>query len=171
MSRETQILALANAVAQALGSRAVYVPAPAQAISYSSAVSGLGANNVQDAVDAVRTLATVQSINGKTGTPVLTAADVGADPTGTAAAALTAHVTGPDPHPQYAPKINPSFTGMAQVQNFKATGTSYFNGDFYIYSRPNVVNATANAWVTMPRIFVQAGDPGNAASDGDLWIW
>lgn len=127
MSRETQILALANAVAQALGSRAVYAPAPAQAISYSSAVSGLGANNVQDALDAVRTLATVQSINGKTGTPVLTAVDVGADPTGTAAAALTAHVTGPDPHPQYAPKINPVFTGMAQVQNFKATGTSYFN--------------------------------------------
>ena len=115
MSRETQILALANAVAQALGSRAVYVPAPAQAISYSSAVSGLGANNVQDALDAVRTLATVQSINGKTGTPVLTAADVGADPTGTAAAALTTHVTGPDPHPQYAPRNNTVLTGYTKI--------------------------------------------------------
>lgn len=115
MSRETQILALANAVAQALGSRAVYVPAPAQAISYSSAVSGLGANNVQDALDAVRTLATVQSINGKTGTPVLTAVDVGADPAGTAAAALTAHVTGPDPHPQYAMSANAQLTGTTQI--------------------------------------------------------
>lgn len=50
-------------------------------------------------------------------------------------------------------------------------GGLQFNGNFYISSRPNVVNAAGNGWVTMPRIFVQAGDPGNAASDGDLWIW
>jgi hypothetical protein len=126
MSRETQILALANAVAQALGSRAVYVPAPAQAISYSSAVSGLGANNVQDALDAVRTLAAVQSINGKTGTPVLTAVDVGADPTGTAAAALTAHVTGPDPHPQYAPRNNTVLTGYTKISQLTIGNDSVY---------------------------------------------
>jgi len=43
----------------------------------------------------------VSSVNSKTGTVVLTAADVGADAAGTAAAAVAAHVGAPDPHPQY----------------------------------------------------------------------
>jgi hypothetical protein len=49
--------------------------------------------------------APVQSVNGDTGTVVLDAADVGADPAGTgaaeAAAAVSAHEAAPDPHPQY----------------------------------------------------------------------
>lgn len=46
-----------------------------------------------------------------------------------------------------------------------------YNGQLYLGLRPNVINAAANGWVTNPRIFVQAGDPGNGAADGDLWIW
>jgi hypothetical protein len=87
MSRESKLVELAQAVAQAIGARAVYVPAPANAISYDSTASGLSAVNVQQAVDELRVLSAGQSVQG------------------------------------------------------------------------------------MPRIFVQAGDPGNAASDGDLWIW
>ena len=45
--------------------------------------------------------APVQSVNGETGTVILDAGDVGADPTGTAAAAVSAHEAAPDPHPQY----------------------------------------------------------------------
>lgn len=40
----------------------------------------------------------VSSVNGKKGVVVLTAADVGADPAGTATAAVGAHVAVPDPH-------------------------------------------------------------------------
>lgn len=44
----------------------------------------------------------VQSVNGDSGPAVtLDAADVGADPTGTAAAAVAAHEAAGDPHPQY----------------------------------------------------------------------
>ncbi|GHH67608.1 hypothetical protein GCM10017673_14890 [Streptosporangium violaceochromogenes] len=54
----------------------------------------------------------VSSVNGRTGVVVLTAADVGAsaaghqhsgvyDPAGTASAAVTAHTSAGDPHPQY----------------------------------------------------------------------
>lgn len=45
--------------------------------------------------------APVQTVNGQTGAVTLDAADVGADPTGTAAGAVTAHVVAADPHPQY----------------------------------------------------------------------
>jgi len=43
----------------------------------------------------------VKSVNGKWGAVILDADDVGADPAGTAAAAVAAHVAEPDPHPQY----------------------------------------------------------------------
>ena len=43
----------------------------------------------------------VDSVNGQTGDVVLDAADVGADPAGTAASAVSAHATAADPHPQY----------------------------------------------------------------------
>lgn len=45
--------------------------------------------------------APVQSVNGRTGAVSLSAGDVGADPAGTAAAAVTAHEGAVDPHPQY----------------------------------------------------------------------
>lgn len=47
-------------------------------------------------------VAGVASVNGQTGIVVLDAADVGADATGTAAAAVAAHVALADPHAQYA---------------------------------------------------------------------
>ena len=43
----------------------------------------------------------VESVNGETGAVVLDAADVGADPAGTAAAAVAAHAAATDPHPAY----------------------------------------------------------------------
>lgn len=45
--------------------------------------------------------APVQSVNGETGAVVLSAADVGADVAGAAAAAIGAHEAALDPHPQY----------------------------------------------------------------------
>ncbi|MBN9522615.1 hypothetical protein J0H58_29520 [bacterium] len=43
----------------------------------------------------------VDSVNGQTGTVLLNAGDVGADPSGTAAAAVNAHAAAANPHPQY----------------------------------------------------------------------
>lgn len=43
----------------------------------------------------------VDSVNGQTGVVVLDAGDVGADPSGTAAAAIAAHLAAGDPHAQY----------------------------------------------------------------------
>ncbi len=46
-------------------------------------------------------LSAVTSVNGQLGDVVLGAADVGADPAGTAASLVTAHEIAGDPHPQY----------------------------------------------------------------------
>lgn len=43
--------------------------------------------------------------------------------------------------------------------------------NFYIRGDGFLLNGMGNGWVRMPRVFVQAGDPGWAAADGDLWIW
>lgn len=43
----------------------------------------------------------VASVNGQTGVVVLGATDVGADPSGTASASMSAHVAAADPHTQY----------------------------------------------------------------------
>ena len=45
------------------------------------------------------------------------------------------------------------------------------SANFYIRGNGFLLNGTSNGWVRMPRVFVQAGDPGGAAADGDLWIW
>lgn len=68
----------------------------------------------------------VDSVNGQTGTVVLDAADVGADPTGTAAAAVTAHEAAADPHPQYLTPAegNAAYTPLAHVG---AGGTAHAN--------------------------------------------
>lgn len=47
--------------------------------------------------------APVQSVNAKTGAVSLTASDIGADPTGAALSAVSAHTAAADPHPQYMP--------------------------------------------------------------------
>lgn len=60
---------------------------------------------IAQAVDAYLTAnppaAPVVSVNGELGAVVLDAADVGADPAGTAAAAVAAHEAAVDPHPTY----------------------------------------------------------------------
>lgn len=48
----------------------------------------------------------------------------------------------------YAPIASPSFTGTPVMLNADGTGTT-----------------------RIPRIFVQSGDPGADAGDGDLWMW
>lgn len=101
MSRESRLVELAQAVAQAINTRPVYVPATASAISYDSTASGLTGTNVKLALDELAVLAAVQSVNGKTGSVSLSAADVGADAAGTASSAITSHVTASNPHPQY----------------------------------------------------------------------
>lgn len=52
-------------------------------------------------VEATELVSGVASVNGFTGDVVLDAADVGAEPAGTASSAVGAHVAAPDPHPQY----------------------------------------------------------------------
>ena len=56
----------------------------------------------------------VDSVNGQTGVVVLGAADVGADPSGTAAAAVTAHEASSDPHPQYATPVEAAAAAPVQ---------------------------------------------------------
>lgn len=60
--------------------------------------------------------APVQSVAGKTGAVTLTPADAGADPAGTASAAVAAHVAAADPHSQY--------TTAARVRDVVLTGLS-----------------------------------------------
>ena len=38
-------------------------------------------------------------------------------------------------------------------------------------TRNQKIAADASQWVEEPRIFAQAGDPGAAAADGDIWCW
>lgn len=52
-----------------------------------------------------------------------------------------------------------NLAGAAFTGNISTTGT---------FSRKNADSSTLT---TQPRIFVQAGDPGAAAADGDIWIW
>lgn len=44
-------------------------------------------------------------------------------------------------------------------------------GSFYQNGTHHQMAANGAAWIRMPRTFVQSGDPGAQASDGDLWIW
>jgi len=60
-----------------------------------------GANTVTINASGGGGSSAVDSVNGQTGDVVLDAADVGADPAGTAASAVSAHATAADPHPQY----------------------------------------------------------------------
>lgn len=46
-----------------------------------------------------------------------------------------------------------------------------WNGGCYLAGPNWMINARSDAWVRVPRMFVQGDDPGSAASDGDLWIW
>ena len=35
----------------------------------------------------------------------------------------------------------------------------------------HALSANSQAWIRVPRTFVQSSDPGAFASDGDLWFW
>ena len=64
-----------------------------------------GTENLYFTVARAAAAAPVQSINGEIGDVLIDAADVGADPVGTAISAASAavgmHLSDPDPHPQY----------------------------------------------------------------------
>lgn len=64
----------------------------------------------------------VDSVNGQTGVVVLDATDVGADPTGTAAGALAAHVAAADPHPTYTTSAEATTIASSAVTTHTALG-------------------------------------------------
>ncbi len=61
----------------------------------------------------------VKSVNRKYGAVILDAGDVGADPAGTAAAAVAAHVLAADPHPQYTTEAEAAAAAPVQSINGK----------------------------------------------------
>lgn len=46
-----------------------------------------------------------------------------------------------------------------------------FNGQSYYTQNPVILWANSGGWARVPRTFVQSGDPGAAAGEGDLWFW
>lgn len=82
-------------------------PAAAHAASAISVTpsGGIAAIEVQGALVELDTekVPNTRTVNGYalSGNVTLSAADVGADPAGTAAASMAAHLAAPDPHPQY----------------------------------------------------------------------
>jgi hypothetical protein len=71
----------------------------------------------------------VDSVNGQTGVVVLGAADVGADPAGTAAAAVAAHVAAPDPHTQYTTAAEAAAAAPVQSVNGETGAVSLSAAD------------------------------------------
>lgn len=76
----------------------------------------------------------VQSVNGQTGVVVLDASDVGADVAGAAAAAVAAHESALDPHPQYltAAEGNAAYdalgTAAAEAEDARFQSTGLISG-------------------------------------------
>ena len=50
-------------------------------------------------------------------------------------------------------------------------GVFRVQGQIRSYNRSQTLAVNGAAWVDYPRVFVQGGDPGGMAEDGDLWIW
>lgn len=90
--------------------------------------SGVAGASVAAALDQLATdiaaipAAPVDSVNGQVGVVVLGAADVGADPAGSASAAVAAHEAAPDPHPQYTTAAEAAAAAPVQSVN-GLTGT------------------------------------------------
>lgn len=89
--------------------------------------------------------APVISVNGETGIVVLSAADVGADPAGTAAAEVSTHVGQLDPHTQYQKKP----TAWATTTAYSVGDLVYFRGALFHVntahtSTANFADGTAN---------------------------
>lgn len=60
----------------------------------------------------------------------------------------------------------------ANGAHFSGNGSGFqMNG--LMYENGTTFNLAANGavWVRNPRVFVQSGDPGAQAADGDLWFW
>lgn len=75
-----------------------------------------------------------------------------------------------------ADSANPTFTGTMTMPVGTITGDSpylRFSAPLRSYSATLDQKASADLsmWVDIPRIFVQSGDPGAAAANGDLWIF
>ena len=109
---------------------------------------------------------TVTSVNGKVGAVVLTAADVGADAAGTAAAAIAAHVAALDPHPQYTDAAEAA--AAAPVQSvFGRVGAVIAVAADYTAAQvastgPSTVQADLDALVAVEsRVSTEHGDQGN----------
>jgi hypothetical protein len=99
--------------AQAAAAVAAHVALPDPHPQYTTAVEAAAA-------------APVQSVNGETGTVVLDAGDVGADPAGTAATAVANHEAAGDPHPQYTTTAEAAAAAPVQQVNGK-TGVVILN--------------------------------------------
>jgi hypothetical protein len=55
---------------------------------------------------------------------------------------------------------------------FEENSGVYVNGTMRLRGLDDAqLAANGASWVRIPRTFVQSGDPGAAAADGDLWVW
>ena len=122
--------------------------------------------------------APVQSINGQTGDPVLGAVDVGADPAGTATAAVNAHEAAPDPHPQYLLRADPSAVIVEDYPAFVLGNSPAYNllrtwvipvGESFSAFGHITISRGSGATVTTRTIRVQlnARNQGTAVSSGN----
>jgi len=92
----------------------------------------------------------VKSVNGKHGAVILDAGDVGADPAGTAAAAVAAHVAAADPHPQYTTEAEAAAAAPVQSVNGQIDDVVLDASD---------VGAVSSVGLSMPVGFAVANSP------------
>ena len=129
------------------------------------AVSGVGAGGGP---------ATVASVFGRLGAVVAQAGDytpaqVGADPAGTAAAAVVTHVSQPDPHTQYLAKAGGTMTGTLAMSGQAISGAGAVTATSY-NAVPLTALGTADTWLdgtgayTTPSAATVGADPAGAAS-------
>ena len=152
--------------------------------SYDNTTSGLTATLVQDALDeislgAVTDHGALAGLGDDDHTQYLnearhdalpsdnphsvTAAQVGADPTGTAAAAVTAHEAAGDPHPQYTTAAEASAAAPVQSVNTQ-TGAVVLDTD-------DVAEGSSNLYYTEARVSANASVAANTAkvsADGSV---
>lgn len=92
----------------------------------------------------------VKSVNGKHGAVILNAGDVGADPAGTAAAAVATHVAAADPHPQYTTEAEAAAAAPVQSVNGQIDDVVLDASD---------VGAVSSVGLSMPVGFAVANSP------------
>lgn len=51
------------------------------------------------------------------------------------------------------------------------SGNKTFSGEVNLHDTVTRKDADTTATTRVPRVFVQSGDPGTKAEDGDIWIW